>query len=1057
MKRIKITVIFVLLSILLIAQSPYALNYQAVVRGSDGNIVKNSTVQFQFSILQGSSTGTAVYVETHSVITNSYGLVNLVIGDGAIVSGDILNVSWEKNSHFLKVDLDVTGASSFVHMSTQQLVAVPYALHAQTVTHSDNDSTNELQTISISGTDLSLSDGGGTVSIDDNDADPNNEIQTISKAGNTVTLSNSGGSYTDAVDDADASATNEIQTISKSGNTVSLSISGGSVSIDDADASATNEIQTISKSGNTVTLSNSGGSYADEVFDGDSSNTNEIQTISKSGSTVTLSNSGGSYTDAVDDADASTTNEIQTISKSGNTVTLSNSGGSFTDAVDDADASTSNELQTISKSGNTVTLSNSGGSYTDEVFDGDSSTTNELQTLSLSGDSIGLSLSSNKIAIGQFGHWNKNGSSLYIDSALNVGIGTTSPSSLHKLHIYSADSVNNGIYLYNNVDVATGSAYNASFTLDRKSTGQGNVYGLASGAHFKPETSGNYSTYGLYNTVTSEPDDISGQKTYGIFNNVTRRDSGYGITYGLYNYVRNYGNDGPVTGNFLYTTSSSPDDLIGAYDYVLKDAGQIGETKGSYLYVSASPATGADKVYGQHTNIVSAPDAASSSEVSGLFMEVQRSDSGSGVTKGMHLDLNHTGKYGDVYGTHIDLELTGASSGTAYGQNTSVAKQGNGLLFGNRVFVNRSSGYAGKTYGTYVQVGTQNPVATSSLFNTYGQYLDISSSPASSAWTLGTYMKLDRTGSGTGSTVLRYDDLTHDSSGYVYGNYMNITRSSQSNTDLTYGSYNVIDITNGGTAYGENTSITLGNSSSSTAGNVTGNLAVAYRNGTGNYSSYGLYGGSYNYATGTGSKYSYGVYGSANANNTIGNMFTYGLYGYATGGDFNYAGYFTGNVYTTGSYLPSDSKLKSNIKESNSSLDQLLSLQVYNYQYNQNLFGGMNLPVGQQTGFLADEVSNIFPELTMVTHQPALPDRILEKMRENGKPIADYQENGQTFKAVNYAGLVPHLTKAIQEQQSIIEIQQTENQAQNIKIEALKKQIFELKSIIDSIQKSIEQ
>ena len=61
----------------------------------------------------------------------------------------------------------------------------------------DNDPQNELQTISIVGsssnTVYELSSGGGTFSIEDDDSDPTNEIQTLSIEGNELTLSGGGG------------------------------------------------------------------------------------------------------------------------------------------------------------------------------------------------------------------------------------------------------------------------------------------------------------------------------------------------------------------------------------------------------------------------------------------------------------------------------------------------------------------------------------------------------------------------------------------------------------------------------------------------------------------------------------------------------------------------------------------------------------------------------------------------------------------------------------------------------------------------------------------------
>jgi len=56
-----------------------------------------------------------------------------------------------------------------------------------------NNDTNELQSLSQSGTDVSLSNGGGTISVADNDNDSSNELQSLSQSGNDVTLSNSGG------------------------------------------------------------------------------------------------------------------------------------------------------------------------------------------------------------------------------------------------------------------------------------------------------------------------------------------------------------------------------------------------------------------------------------------------------------------------------------------------------------------------------------------------------------------------------------------------------------------------------------------------------------------------------------------------------------------------------------------------------------------------------------------------------------------------------------------------------------------------------------------------
>ncbi len=275
-----------------------------------------------------------------------------------------------------------------------------------------------------------------------------NELQTISKSGSTVTLSNGGGSFMDDDTDADADPTNELQTISKSGNTVTLSDGGGSFTdaVNDADADPTNEIQTISKSGSTVTLSNGGGSFTDDDTDADADPTNEIQTISKSGNTVTLSNGGGSFTD--DDTDPS--NEYNTsVGLSGTTLNITDGGG--TKSVDlssiesdpQVGSNTTNYLPKWNGSAliqsNAVYENNSG-----DVGIGTTSLTDKLHVYSTIDDRITIestqsgfagfrSKTSNAeffagILAGRYAIFDNAASErLSINSAGNVGIGDTAP------------------------------------------------------------------------------------------------------------------------------------------------------------------------------------------------------------------------------------------------------------------------------------------------------------------------------------------------------------------------------------------------------------------------------------------------------------------------------------------------------------------------------------------------------------------------------------------------------------------------------------------------------
>jgi len=112
------------------AQAPQGISYQAVARDLNGQILANTNVALRFSILQGSATGTAVYVEKHNLTTNLFGLLTLQIGQGTAVSGDFSTINWALGSYFTKVEIDINGGTNFVEIATSQMLSVPYALYA---------------------------------------------------------------------------------------------------------------------------------------------------------------------------------------------------------------------------------------------------------------------------------------------------------------------------------------------------------------------------------------------------------------------------------------------------------------------------------------------------------------------------------------------------------------------------------------------------------------------------------------------------------------------------------------------------------------------------------------------------------------------------------------------------------------------------------------------------------------------------------------------------------------------------------------------------------------
>lgn len=130
MKKLIYLTISLLLALQIYAQSPNSFNYQAVIRDSNGEILSDQNVGIQFTLLQGSATGSVVYQETFNPTTGANGLINLQIGAGNTTSGDFSSIDWSNGPFFVETALDINGGSSYEVMGTSQLLSVPFALYA---------------------------------------------------------------------------------------------------------------------------------------------------------------------------------------------------------------------------------------------------------------------------------------------------------------------------------------------------------------------------------------------------------------------------------------------------------------------------------------------------------------------------------------------------------------------------------------------------------------------------------------------------------------------------------------------------------------------------------------------------------------------------------------------------------------------------------------------------------------------------------------------------------------------------------------------------------------
>ena len=212
------------------AQSPEKMSYQSVIRDASESLIQNSNIGTQISIRQGSLSGTIVFQEQHTTSTNQNGLISIEIGDGTSTIGSLSAIDWGNGPYFIHSETDPSGGTNYSISGTSQLLSVPYALFSKLaenvendqVNDADADPNNEIQNLSINGTNLTIS-SANTVDlsslqdgVNDADADPNNEIQVLSFSNDTMYLSNGGqiflGTYAiDLIDDADNDPTNEIE------------------------------------------------------------------------------------------------------------------------------------------------------------------------------------------------------------------------------------------------------------------------------------------------------------------------------------------------------------------------------------------------------------------------------------------------------------------------------------------------------------------------------------------------------------------------------------------------------------------------------------------------------------------------------------------------------------------------------------------------------------------------------------------------------------------------------------------------------------------------------
>jgi uncharacterized protein (TIGR02145 family) len=125
-------ILFIFFPLFGFSQAPQKINFQSILRNTNGEVVANKNVKLKISIQSGSMMDTTVYSETHLKTTDVSGLMSLKIGTGTSLMGRFDSIKWGKASHFIKLEADFNGGNNFVLLGTQELMSVPYAFHSNT-------------------------------------------------------------------------------------------------------------------------------------------------------------------------------------------------------------------------------------------------------------------------------------------------------------------------------------------------------------------------------------------------------------------------------------------------------------------------------------------------------------------------------------------------------------------------------------------------------------------------------------------------------------------------------------------------------------------------------------------------------------------------------------------------------------------------------------------------------------------------------------------------------------------------------------------------------------
>ncbi len=377
-----------------------------------------------------------------------------------------------------------------------------------------------------------------------------------------------------------------------------------------------------------------------------------------------------------------------------------------------------------------------------------------------------------------------------------------------------------------------------------------------------------------------------------------------------------------------------------------------------------------------------------------LYTYLESTNAGIASGYGSSLEISNSNAFIKFVGPNV-----GISNNSGFTPNASLAVERGSGIDGTAAFFGTSNvshfNYS-TAEDTYLRGGK---VSSKLILNDYGGQVTVGTSNAGNA-----QLNIASHRTGANANGLSITQNTTNSGNDSYGLAIN-TNGGHSNRGVR------IDI--GGSGLYQNIAGEFYSNATSPAGSENRGIYAEAKN-----SPHINIGGEF-IASGNNAAIIFGV--SGKAYNTSSTGISAGVYGFGQGCP---AGKFDGyvemsnnlsvnyDVYCDELFESSDETLKRNITTISSSIQNILKVVPVNYYWKKN-------KSELQTGVIAQELQKVYPELVTTDKDGKL--------------------------AVRYTGLIPHLVKAIQEQQEMIEQLKSDNQ---ILIAELKNEIKELKKNI---------